>query len=190
MLDFARVKRREIKIPELVGDLSVDDLRDLTNEMIDDMLTRIVGCVDTDVTFEPEDPQARDPYAVDESEEGIAWTLGHIIAHVTASAEESAALGAEMARGVEFHGRSRSEVAWREVKTMAQCVHRLEESRRMRLTSLDMWPDEPYLDVSYQPWPGAGVINAVGRFVLGLQHDWGHLDQIDDVVSQAKAGRS
>ena len=55
MLDFKRVKKREIKLPELVADLSVNDLRDLTNEMIDDMLARIEGCVDADVVFEPED---------------------------------------------------------------------------------------------------------------------------------------
>ena len=187
MLDFKRVKKREIKLPELVADLSVNDLRDLTNEMIDDMLARIEGCVDADVVFEPEDQKARDPYASDESEKTMAWTLGHIIVHVTASAEESAALAAEMARGVEFHGRSRSEVPWQEVMTMAQCYHRLEESRRMRLSSLDMWTDKPYLDISYQPWPGSGPINAVGRFVLGLIHDWDHLDQINDVVQQARA---
>ena len=59
----------------------------------------------------------------------------------------------------------------------------------MRLASLDMWPDKPYLDVTYQPWPGSGPINANGRFVLGLYHDWDHLGQIDDVVAQAKAAR-
>jgi hypothetical protein len=101
--------------------------------------------------------------------------LGHVIVHTTASAEESAALAAEMARGVEFHGRSRSEIPWRDVTTIAQCRHRLEESRRMRLASLDMWPDEPYLDNRHQPWPGAGRLDAYGRFVLGLLHDDDHL---------------
>jgi hypothetical protein len=190
MLDFARVKNREVKIGELVTDLSVTDLRDLTNEMIDDILGRIAGCVDADVVFEPEDPKARDPYAVDESEKMIAWTLGHIIAHITASSEESAALASEMARGVEFHGRSRCEVPWREVTTIDQCRRRLEESRRMRLASLDMWPDAPHLDISYQPWPGSGPMNAIGRFVAGLYHTWDHLEQINDVVAQAKAARA
>lgn len=187
MLDFTRVKKREIKIHELVADLSVDDLRELTNEMIDDMLARIADCDDADVVFEPEDAKARDPYAADESEKTIAWTLGHVLVHVTASAEESAALAAEMARGVEFHGRSRSEIPWQTVTTIAQCRHRLEESRRMRLAGLDMWPDDPYLDITYQPWPGSGPINAAGRFVLGLLHDWDHLEQINEIVRQAKA---
>ena len=52
---------------------------------------------------------------------------------------------ADLARGVAFHGRSRSEVPWETVTTIAQCRARLEESRRMRLASLDMWPDQPYL---------------------------------------------
>ncbi len=189
MLDFTQLKKRKIKISELVADLTVDDLRDLTNEMIDDMLARIADSVDADVVFEPLDKRARDPYAEDESEKDLAWNLGHIIVHVTASSEESAALATEMARGVEFHGRSRSEVPWQTVTTIAQCRQRLEESRRMRLASLDMWPDEPDLENNYQPYVGAGAINAAGRFVFGLVHDWDHLNQIDDVVQQAKEAR-
>jgi tRNA(Met) C34 N-acetyltransferase TmcA len=189
MVDFALVKSRKAKITDLVAGLNINDLRDLTNEMIDDMLARIAETEDADVVFEPVDRKARDPYAAKEADRDLAWNLGHLIVHVTASAEESAALAAEMARGIEFHGRSRSEIPWETIKTVAQCNHRLEESRRMRLASLDMWPDEPYLDVNYQPWPGAGQINAIGRFVLGLLHDWEHLDQISDVVAQAVAAR-
>lgn len=189
MLDFTLVKTRKMKMGELVADLTVADLRDLTHEMIDDVLTRIAGCTDADVTFEPEDPKAHDPYAADASEKKIAWTLGHVIVHITASAEESAALAAEFARGVEFHGRSRYEVPWETVTTIEQCRDRLEESRRMRLASLEMWPDEPHLEVNYQPWPGAGKINAVARFVLGLYHDNDHLEQISDIVRQAKTAR-
>ena len=60
----------------------------------------------------------------------------------------------------------------------------------MRLASLEMWPDQPYLENEYVPWPKLGEINAVGRFVLGLRHDWDHLGQIEDIVRQAKAARS
>jgi hypothetical protein len=109
--------------------------------------------------------------------------------HTTASAEESAALAAELARGVEFHGRSRYETPWETVTTIAQCRHRLEESRRMRLMSLEMWPDQPHLDNVYEPWPGASEVNPIGRFVLGLMHDDAHLDQIAKIVRQAKAAR-
>lgn len=45
----------------------------------------------------------------------LAWNLGHVIVHTMASAEESAALAAELARGVEYHGRSRYEVPWETV---------------------------------------------------------------------------
>ena len=69
-----------------------------------------------------------------------------MIVHTTASSEEAAFIAAELARGVEFHGRSRSEVPWETVTTIEQCRHRLEESRRMRLATLQIWPDEPDLD--------------------------------------------
>ena len=99
------------------------------------------------------------------------------------------ALAAEMARGVVRDGRSRSEVPWESVTTVAHCRQRLAESRRMRLASLEMWPDEPYLDNKVTPWASIGEIDAYGRFILGLSHDQGHLAQIEDVIAQAKAAR-
>jgi hypothetical protein len=65
----------------------------------------------------------------------------------------------------------------------------LEESRRMRLASLDLWPDEPYLENCYQPYPSSPMLNCISRFCGGLSHDDSHLGQIDDVVAQAKAAR-
>ena len=146
----------------------------------------IADCADADVTFVPLDPNANDPYAVREEDKHIAWTLGHLVVHVTASAEESAALAAELARGVVNHGRSRYEVPWETVTTIDQCRRRLEESRRMRTASLAMWPDEPHLDNAYEPWPGAPRVNPLSRFVLGLLHDYDHLGQIADSVGQAR----
>ncbi|MFQ5342776.1 MAG: DinB family protein [Anaerolineae bacterium] len=186
MLDFTQVREREITLGELVAGLTAADLRELTNGMIDTMLDLIADCGDEDVTFVPVDPDANDTYATDEAEKNIAWALGHVIVHTTASAEESAAIAAELARGVEYHGRSRSEVPWQTVTTIQQCRQRLEESRRMRLASLDMWPAHPHLDNTYEPWKAVGEINAVGRFVLGLFHDDSHLEQIADIVRQAK----
>ena len=190
MLDFAALKEKRIKLQELVAPLAKDDLADLTNEMIDRMLAQIERCEDADVVFEPEDPKAEDTFAANSADARLAWTLGHVIVHVTASSEESAALAAELARGVEMHGRSRSEVAWQTVTTIAQCRQRLEESRRMRLASLEMWPSSPHLDNKYTPWPAMGEIDARGRFVLGLRHDWDHLAQIDEIVRQAKVQRA
>ena len=189
MLDFTPVRNKEMTYAQLVADLTVADLRDLTNEIVDYQLGLLANCTDADVLFVPDDPGAHDPYAADESEKEISWTLGHLIVHVTASSEEGAALAAEMARGVVRDGRSRSEIPWQTVSTIAQCQQRLAESRRMRLASLEMWPDEPYLDNKVTPWASIGEIDAYGRFILGLAHDQGHLAQIEDVITQAQAAR-
>jgi DinB superfamily len=155
--------------------------------MIDTILARIDGCRDEDVCFVPVDPKANDMPAANPEDVNLAWTLGHVIVHTTASSEESAFLAAELARGVPFHGRSRSEVPWQTVTTFAQCRQRLEESRRMRITSLEVWPDAPHLDLVIEPWPGAPlIVNAVGRFVVGLLHDYSHLGQIAEIVRQAR----
>jgi hypothetical protein len=188
MLDFAPVRNDEMTMPDLIADLTTDDLRQLTHEMVDTMLDLIRDCADADVVLTPVDPQAYDKYAKTEAELEMPWTLGHVIVHTTASAEEAAAIAAELARGVRFHGRSRSEVPWETVTTIAQCRQRLEESRRMRLASLDMWPEEPYLDNTYKFF-GLDQINAITRFVYGLKHDDDHLDQIADIVRQANNAR-
>jgi hypothetical protein len=191
MLDFTPVRTNEMTIDQLTADLTPVDLRRLTHEMIDQMVALIADCTDADVVFVPIDPDAHDSYAAADAEVALAWTLGHVIVHTTASAEESAALAVGLARGVRGRRlRSRYEVDWESVSTIAQCRARLEESRRMRLASLDMWPDVPHLDNRYQPWPGVGEMNAVGRFMLGLKHDDEHLAQIAEIVRQAKAARS
>jgi hypothetical protein len=187
MLDFAALRDGKTTFTELVDGLKKEDLRDLTNEMVDTMLALIADCTDADVVFQPMDPDAHDPDAADEVDLNIAWTLGHVIVHATASSEESAALATEMARGVPLHGRSRYETPWETVTTIAQCRERLAESRRIRTESLEMWPDAPHLDIIHQPWPGAPEVDAVGRFVLGLGHDTSHLGQIAEIVRQAKS---
>jgi len=189
MLDFTSVRNKELSYNELAADLTVGDLRALTNGMIDTMQALIAEAVDADVVFVPDDPEAEDTFAATEAEKDLVWTLGHVIVHTTAGGEESAALAADLARGVEYHGRSRSEVPWETVTTIQQCRDRLEESRRMRLASLDMWPAQPHLDNTYLPWPAAGEINALSRFILGLGHDDSHLAQIAEIVRQAKVAR-
>lgn len=186
MLDFAALKGKITTLPELTADLTREELAQLTNEMVDTMQTLIAACPDDAVTFTPLDPVAEDKYASSSAELNIPWTLGHVIVHTTSSAEESAALATELARGVEYHGRSRYEVPWQTVTTIAECWRRLEESRRMRLASLEMWPDLPHLENTYEPWPGARAMNAKGRFVLGLYHDWSHLEQISEIVRQSQ----
>ena len=95
-----------------------------------------------------------------------------------------------MARGVAHHGRSRSEVPWEQVTTIAFCRERLEERRRMRLASLEMWPQAANLEMEYQAWPNGPMINTVTRFVFGLKHDDDHLEQIEEIVRQAHAARA
>jgi hypothetical protein len=149
----------------------------------------IAECNDADVTFQPVDPTANDPYASNPDEVHMAWTLAHVIVHITASAEESAALAAELARGVPTHGRSRYETPWQTVKSIAACLDRLEESRRMCLASLDMWPDAPHLDTLTESTPVRPAMNALGRFAMGLMHEDSHLSQILEIVRQAKEAR-
>jgi hypothetical protein len=190
MIDFTPVRDKTLSMNELTASLTRDDLRRLTDKMIDTMQRLIAECEDADVTFQPTDPNAYDSAASNSDEANIAWTLGHVIVHTTAGGEEAAALAAELARGVEYHGRSRYETPWETVTTIAQCRQRLEESRRMRLASLDMWPDEPHMNTMHEPWPGAGQMHATSRFVVGLRHDDDHLDQIAEIVRQAQAARS
>lgn len=190
MLDFAPVRSKQVTLLEFVKALSPAHLRCLTDEMVDTMRDAIEDCTDFDVTFVPEDPAAKDTGAATEAEVHLPWTLGHVIVHTTASAEESAFLAAELARGVPNHGRSRYEISWQTVTTIAQCRQRLEESRRMRLATLDVWPDEPHLDHTYTAWENGPVYNAVARFVAGLRHDDDHLGQIREIVRQAREARA
>jgi hypothetical protein len=170
---------------------SQNDLRQSTNQMIDDLVGLIAECMDADVAFVPTDPEANDKFAINPAEVNLSWTLGHVIVHTTASAEEAAFVAAELARGVPHRGgRSRYEVPWQDVTTIAQCRARLEESRRMRLASLGVWPDPPHLENTYTLERYPEPINAVMRFVMGLQHDDSHLEQIKKIVAQAMAARN
>jgi hypothetical protein len=187
MLDFSPVRAKTITLNELAAPLSLADLRHLTKEMVERMQALIESCGDADVTFPAVDPAAKDTFAANPEDAALAWNLGHVIVHATASSEESAFLAAELARGVTFHGRSRSEIPWQQVTTIAQCRQRLIESQRMRLASLELWPDPPYLDNLAQMYPGSVPVNAKGRFIMGLMHDDSHLSQIADIVRQAHA---
>jgi hypothetical protein len=189
LLDFTLVKNRTITFSDMARDLTPADLRNLTNEMIDTMLSIVADATDEDVVFIPQDPNADDPYGIPE-EKDLVWTLGHVAVHTTASAEESAALALTLARGLAPEGRSRYEVPWRTVQTIAQVRHRFEESRRMRLLMLDAWPDEPHLEVTYSISPRFGPFNATARFLMGLYHDDDHLGQLKEIMRQVNEARS
>ncbi len=186
MLDFQPVREKKIALQELVKGFTKADLQHELNEMYDEVLSLIADCTDTHVTFEPVDEKADDPYAV-QGEETISWTLGHVIVHLTASMEESAAIASELARGVEYHGRSRWEVPWAEATTIEFCRARMAESRRMCRASLEMWSDPPHMENTFTPaFPGALPHTCISRFASGLKHASDHLGQIAEIVRQAK----
>src|SRR5579871_107147 len=190
MLDFAGVRSGTQTVADLTRDLSKADLHRLSDEMIDTMLGIIAEATAADVVFVPEDPAANDTFGTSE-EANLAWTLGHVIVHATASSEEAAALGTVLARGIEIEGRSRYETDWRTVHSVMQLRQRLEESRRMRHAFLDAWPSEPHLEVAFTyggSLASLGPMNAYGRFLLGLMHEDSHLDQLREIIRQAHEG--
>ncbi len=115
------------------------------------------------------------------------WTLGHLIVHANASAEEGCAVGSSLARGVPFEGRSRYEVPWETVQTARQLHERVAEGRRICLAFLQTWPDAPHLDLTITRIPQLGPLNAIQACALGLIHLDGHLDQLREIVRQAHA---
>jgi hypothetical protein len=190
MLDFQSVREKKITFDELTAGLTLADLHRLTDEMVDTMLDMIACATDADVVFIPIDPEANDPYAEETGEAALAWTLGHVIVHTTASAEEAAAQASSLARGIVYEGRSRYEVPWQTITRVEQLRQRLEESRRMRHAFLNTWPDEPHLETTFTAdYPGAKPRNAIQRFVAGLAHDDAHLNQVAKIMLQAQAAR-
>ena len=192
MPDFTPVNGYAIPMDRFVRewDPTPDELARLTEASIDRFLALLAGATDADVVFVPDDPAANDGAAADASERNLAWTVAHNVVHATASGEEYAAVAAELARGVDFHGRPRYETPWRSVTTVEGCRRRLEESRRMRLASLRMWPDAPNLTKGYCPWRESGWVNAQGIFAWGLAHDRSHHAQVGAILGQARAVRA
>ncbi|MEN8240895.1 MAG: DinB family protein [Chloroflexota bacterium] len=190
MIDFTPVQEKQIPWPEFAARLNRQDLIDEVNQLTDTILEILVECSDFAVAFAPHDPEAHDPYAENPEDEDLGWGLGHLIAHITASNEESAFMGAELARGVEVEPRrSRFEIDWEAITTLEQARHRLQESRRMVLASLDVWPDEPHLQNAYKTRSGLEVTPMV-RVLFGFSHASSHLAQIEEVIRQAKEAKT
>lgn len=191
-ISFAPVNSGSMKLLAFAARFSPADLRAATNASVDAMLDLIAPLSDADVVFEPHDPDAHDPFAV-AGEEHIGWNIAHLIAHVTASSEEWAAYSSILARGIVYPAepRLRYETPWKDITTKAQCVQRLEESRRIRLGYLDAWPDAPRLDVLRELSPRFverfGQMNAPTCFLFGLKHEIEHLPQMIEAARQARA---
>lgn len=186
-IDFTPVNNGDMKLGDFAKTLDVDDMRAATHESIDYLISLIEHLDDAAIVFDPVDPNANDPYAA-EGEEEIGWSIGHLIAHVTASSEEGAAFSSILGRGIPIGGRLRYETPWREITTKAQCLQRLEESRKIRLACFDALPDEPHLDVyrdmSERAQKRLGHLNLVGAYLYGLTHEIGHYEQIKAVIQQ------
>lgn len=195
MIDFLPMRDGDLTYMEYAEreNIGPAELKQLSDESIDFLLSQLDGLGDADIVFDPEDLDANDPFAV-EGEEEIGWNLGHLIAHVTASSEEGAALSSLLARGVPASERPRYETPWRDITTVAQVRQRLEESRRMRNAYLETWPDAPLLDVcrevSERFTAKFGEMNAPAAFLFGLSHEVGHYEQIEEVRRQALAARA
>lgn len=193
-IDFKPVSEGKTQLLEYSRRFSVNDLRKATNDSIDFLLKLIEDMNDADIVFVPIDEEASDPHAAP-GEEHIGWGIGHLIAHVTASAEEWAAYSSILARSVPYPAepRLRYETPWREVNTRAKAVQRLEESRRIRLAYLAAWPDNPNLELKRDLSPRfiarQGEMNAAACFLFGLKHEVGHYDQFREVARQIKAAK-
>ena len=184
MIDFSAVRSGQQKLADLVADVTLDDLKATTNAQIDAMLVLIRDLSDAQVVFVASDPQA---------EGGIGWNVAHLVAHVTASSEESAAVSSILARGLDYplEPRLRVEVDWTTLTTTAACIQRLEESRRIRQSYLSAWPDKPRFD-TYRAWPEVltarfGRMNASGACLMGLLHEAGQFAQLQEIIAQAQA---
>jgi uncharacterized damage-inducible protein DinB len=194
VIDFSPIDRQEKKLLDFAKALSVDDLRRATNESIDTLLSNFKDLNNADVTLDPYDEFANDPYAAP-GEEHIGWSLAHLVAHVTATSEEWAAYASILARGIVYPAepRLRYETPWREITTRRQCIQRLEESRRIRLGYLDTFPDKPDLETKRLLSPRFiernGEMNAPACFLFGLKHEVGHYAQFLEVRRQALAAR-
>jgi hypothetical protein len=189
-IDFAALTNEGSEPVEFAKPFSKNDLKTAINDYLDSISDIIKDLNDSQLIFQPVDETANDPDAKTTAEISMAWSIAHLVLHVTASLEEGAAVSSLLARGVAIGGRFRYEPDWRDVTTSKQVNHRLAESRRMCLAYLDTWPDEPHLD-TYRIYPPDSrhantKMNAPASLLFSLKHLSGHLDQFRNTVEQAK----
>jgi len=189
--DFSSVHSGAVKLGDFARPFQVEDIHAATNASVDHLLGIIRDVrSDAEISFIPYDPEANDSHAVPE-ERNIGWSLGHLVAHVTASSEEAAAIASLLARGVPYgrEPRLRYETPWREINTRAKAMQRLEESRRIRLGYLAAFPSTPHLEnqcaLSERGKERYGELNAIGQFLSGLLHETGHYAQFQEAARQA-----
>jgi len=181
--DRDRLFSGEIFMEDAIRGVTPAEVKALLTELFDVFDTAVADIDDADVSFVPRDPEATD------SDNQQGWPLSHIVCHVTAGLEESAATASTLARGADAEGRPRFEVEWQTIHSVQTLQHRLAESRRMTLAFLDTWPDTPHLDKTQTLIPVVGPLNPIGVLVLGSLHAAGHIEQIEATARQARAAR-
>ena len=186
-INFEAVRDGRSSYADATRDLAPASLRATMSAIFDTLDGLLRHLTDAEVIFQPVDPAANDTFAAPGADATLAWTLGHVVVHLTAGLEENAALGATLARGVEVQGRSRYEVPWESVHSAGQISARLTESRRICAAFLAAWPDEPHLELTVDPIPRYGPMNAIGRTALGIFHAEAHLQQLREIRQQAAA---
>lgn len=179
ILDFEALRSGKISFAEATSALKHADLCRATDEVFADLEAALAHATDATVVFTP-----RDAEATDGSEQG--WTISHVIAHFTSTMEGAGASAAMLARGVQVEGRLHYETPWESLSTLQLVKARLRESQRMCQAFFSAWPDEPHLDLKVTLIPAFGPMNAIGLNALGIAHAQMHLEQIREVVRQAK----
>jgi hypothetical protein len=181
-LDFEGVSAGRLSLAEVVVGLEPRDLPVLTDETFDALEALLADVTDADLAFVPRDPAS--PDAAD------GWSPAHLVAHVTAGLEEAASQGATLARGVVPPGRSRFQVPVEQLTAVERVRDRLRESRRMCRALLEVWPDEPHLDLTSDLIPRFGPLNALAYHAVGLYHATAHQTQLREALRQAQASRN
>lgn len=179
VLNFEAFRLGKASYADVTRAVTHTDLYKATEEFFDTIDSIVTGVTDMGATFVPHDPDLKDA-----NEE--AYTLGHVIVHLTATLEEASSIGSVLARGIAFEGRLRNEVPWQTIRTAQQVHARLRESRRMCKAYLDSWPDGPHLDVTIIRIPSFGPMNVVAMHALGILHGEGHVEQLREIMRQSK----
>lgn len=176
-VSFQDIISGKLDLNELAGKVSLADIREMSLALFHSFEELLAEATDTTISFVPHDAAASD-----QSEQG--WTINHIVAHLTATLEETLLLSSLLVRGIRPEERLRTEVPWEELSTTALVLARLRESQRLCGAYLDAWPDEPRLGETITRIPRLGPLNGTGVALLGIGHGQAHIEQVQETLRQ------
>ncbi|MEM6527459.1 MAG: DinB family protein [Chloroflexota bacterium] len=190
-IDYTDFINGDIKWAQLAERYTFDEILEETRRLYDAVRDLLQDIPDAAVAYIPQDPDAHDKAAATEDEEHVGWSIGHVVAHLTASNEETFLFASLLARGIQHDGRLRTEAPWEDIDTAEKALQRLEESRRIVFAYASALPDEPRMDVlrafgSEKAAAYFGDINAKASMLMGLTHHREHVQQIAKVKQQAE----